>query len=170
MKISQQGAREAEFHSPAMTGFLPSGVCGLPLIVSYVSIMKSGIVRSLILACAIFFGTSVAPPAQADATGKNTGSMPACPDSTAEAQPLQGSDTTGQKATASEDDSPSPNKGAPDQTGSSSADREPGSCGQSMPDQGGFFRKIIRMLSAPDSCGPNRDVDTNISAGGAGGG
>lgn len=168
-KIFRQGGPEADFCSPAMTIFSSFGVFGLRLIVSHVSVMKSGIARSLILACTIFFGIAAVSPAQADKAGKDTGSMQR-PGSAAGAQPGQGNDRAGQKATASEDNSSSPSQGAPDQTDSSSAGRESGSCGQSMPEPEGFFRKVIRLLFAPNSCGPDRDVDTNISAGGAGGG
>ncbi|SEP04929.1 hypothetical protein [Nitrosovibrio sp. Nv6] len=167
--IFRRGALEADFQS-GNDYFSPFGVFGLRLIVSHVSVMKGGIARSWILACTIFFGIAAASPVQGDNAGKDTGSMPARPGSAAGAQPGQGNDTAGQKATAPEDGSSSPSQGAPDQTGSSSASRESGTCRQPIPDQEGFFRKVIGLLFAPDSCGPNRDVDTNISAGGAGGG
>ena len=44
-----------------------------------------------------------------------------------------------------------------------------GSCRHSHPDQEDFLCKLIRIFYGPDSSGPNRDMDNNISAGGAGG-
>lgn len=50
-----------------------------------------------------------------------------------------------------------------------SAGKRSGWCPQSIADQEDFLCKVIRVLTGPDSSGPNRDVDENISAGGAGG-
>ena len=45
-----------------------------------------------------------------------------------------------------------------------------GSCKYATPEQEDFFCKMVRILYGPDTPrGPNRDVDENISAGGAGG-
>lgn len=45
-----------------------------------------------------------------------------------------------------------------------------GSCKYASPEQEDFFCKMVRILYGPDTPrGPNRDVDENISAGGAGG-
>jgi hypothetical protein len=43
-------------------------------------------------------------------------------------------------------------------------------CAPPIPENEGLLHKIIRILSGPDWCGPDPDVDTNISAGGAAGG
>ncbi len=58
---------------------------------------------------------------------------------------------------------------AASQSGWSSA-QQSGSCGFATPDQETFLCKIIRIFYGPDTPpGPNRDMDNNISAGGAGG-
>lgn len=62
----------------------------------------------------------------------------------------------------------------PDQASSSSGwsseGRKSGSCRYSTPDQESFLCKIIRIFYGPDTpAGPNKDMDENISAGGAGG-
>lgn len=45
-----------------------------------------------------------------------------------------------------------------------------GSCKYATPEQEDLFCKMVRILYGPDTPrGPNRDVDDNISAGGAGG-
>ncbi|WON72512.1 hypothetical protein [Nitrosospira sp. Is2] len=44
-----------------------------------------------------------------------------------------------------------------------------GSCRHSAPDQEDFFCTLGRILFGSTPSGPNRDVDENISAGGAGG-
>lgn len=45
-----------------------------------------------------------------------------------------------------------------------------GSCKYATPEDEDFFCKMVRILYGPDTPrGPNRDVDDNISAGGAGG-
>lgn len=44
-----------------------------------------------------------------------------------------------------------------------------GSCRYATPEQESFFCKIKRIFYERDSSGPNRDMDSNISAGGAGG-
>ncbi|HEX8873037.1 MAG TPA: hypothetical protein VF780_00300 [Nitrosospira sp.] len=43
-------------------------------------------------------------------------------------------------------------------------------CGPPIPPHEDFLDKIVRILFMPDWCGPDADVDTNISAGGAAGG
>jgi hypothetical protein len=51
-----------------------------------------------------------------------------------------------------------------------SSAQQPGSCGYTTPDQESFLCKMIRIFYGPDTPpGPNRDMDNNISAGGAGG-
>jgi hypothetical protein len=51
------------------------------------------------------------------------------------------------------------------------AEEKSTSCEQPTPEQEGFLHKLIRILYGPDTPpGPNPDVDTNISAGGAAGG
>lgn len=55
-------------------------------------------------------------------------------------------------------------------SGKSCTEEEP-SCEQSAPEQKSFLQKLIKILYGPNTPpGPNTDVDTNISAGGAAGG
>jgi hypothetical protein len=52
----------------------------------------------------------------------------------------------------------------------STPEGDPGSCAYSTPEDETFLCKMIRIFYGPDTPrGPNRDVDENISAGGAGG-
>ena len=56
-------------------------------------------------------------------------------------------------------------------TGDLYADQGLVSCEEVAPMKEGFLKRLLRILSGPDTPrGPNTDVDTNISAGGAGGG
>lgn len=51
------------------------------------------------------------------------------------------------------------------------AAQEADACEQSAPEQKSLLRRIMKVLYGPDRPpGPDPDVDTNISAGGAGGG
>ncbi|MDN5752109.1 MAG: hypothetical protein L0H15_02355 [Nitrosospira sp.] len=51
------------------------------------------------------------------------------------------------------------------------AEQEANACEQPAPEQESFLRRIIKLFYGRDRPpGPNPDVDTNISAGGAGGG
>jgi|SRR5690348_17813699 len=43
-------------------------------------------------------------------------------------------------------------------------------CGPPVTENESFFDKVTRLLFSRDWCGPDPDVDTNISAGGAAGG
>lgn len=62
---------------------------------------------------------------------------------------------------------------SPNQAGhspASSSTGNSGDCRQEIPIQENFLDKVIRVLFRPNRCGHSQDVDTNISAGGAGGG
>jgi hypothetical protein len=61
-----------------------------------------------------------------------------------------------------------PEQAAPSGWSSAGQGRQP--CGPPIPENEGFLHKVVRILSGPDRCGPDLDVDTNISAGGAAGG
>ena len=53
---------------------------------------------------------------------------------------------------------------------SATSERDPGSCAYSTPEDETFLCKMIRIFYGPDMPrGPNRDVEENLSAGGAGG-
>lgn len=89
--------------------------------------------------------------------------------------PEQKGTASGQGSSQQKNGNAAPRQGTPAQTGSSSvslpANQEPGLSESPTPEQESFLHKIIRIFFGPDSPpGPNRDVDTNISAGGAAGG
>lgn len=82
---------------------------------------------------------------------------------------------SGQEGSLLKKDSTTPGQGTPDQSGSPSvslpSDQEAGLGEHPPPEPKNLFQKIITIFFGRDSPpGPNRDVDTNISAGGAGGG
>lgn len=53
---------------------------------------------------------------------------------------------------------------------SATSERDPSSCAYSTPEDETFLCKMIRIFYGPDTPrGPNRDVEENLSAGGAGG-
>jgi hypothetical protein len=86
-----------------------------------------------------------------------------------------GDAATGQKDLPPERAGAASAPGTPDQSNSSSSwssvEQAPGSgsCRYATPEQESFFCKMRRIFYGRDSSGPNRDVDSNISAGGAGG-
>jgi hypothetical protein len=88
----------------------------------------------------------------------------------------QGDSATDQSSSLSQNgesaarhDSPSPI--APSPTAASAEQKISGPCQVSSHEDESLLRKLIRMFCRPGaSQGPNPDVDTNISAGGAGGG
>ena len=56
-------------------------------------------------------------------------------------------------------------------SGNACTDQQSASCEEVAPVKEGFLKKLLRILYGRDTpSGPNPDVDTNISAGGAGGG
>lgn len=86
-----------------------------------------------------------------------------------------GDAATGQKDLPPESASAASTPGTPNQANSSSS-RSPveqasgsGSCRYATPEQESFFCKMRRIFYGRDSWGPNQDMDSNISAGGAGG-
>lgn len=82
--------------------------------------------------------------------------------------------TSGQELPKSENSGPAAGQPSPDQAAASASGPYPGQarrwCAPPIPENEGLLHKIIRILSGPDWCGPDPDVDTNISAGGAAGG
>ncbi|KIO50410.1 hypothetical protein [Nitrosospira sp. NpAV] len=86
-----------------------------------------------------------------------------------------GDAATGQKDLPPESAGAASTPGTPDRLNSSSngasVDQAPGagSCRYATPEQESFFCKMRRIFYGRDSSGPNRDMDSNISAGGAGG-
>lgn len=89
--------------------------------------------------------------------------------------PVQEDAASGQGSSLLKNDSTTPGQGTPNQSVSPSvslpSDQEAGLGEDPPPEPKSLFHKIIKIFFGRDSPpGPNRDVDTNISAGGAGGG
>ena len=94
--------------------------------------------------------------------------------------PMNSAATSGEKAiapdrTQPQEASPASGEATPEQATPSAGWTYAGqgyrrSCAPPIPENEGLLHKIIRILSGPDWCGPDPDVDTNISAGGAAGG
>lgn len=86
-----------------------------------------------------------------------------------------GDAATGQKDLPPESASAASTPGTPNQANSSSSRSSveqasgSGSCRYATPEQESFFCKMRRIFYGRDSWGPNQDMDSNISAGGAGG-
>jgi hypothetical protein len=94
--------------------------------------------------------------------------------------PMNSAATSGEKAVAQDqaqpqEASPASGQATPEQATPSAGWTYAGqgyrrSCAPPIPENERLLDKIIRILSGPDWCGPDPDVDTNISAGGAAGG
>ncbi|MEO6824139.1 MAG: hypothetical protein ABI167_05325 [Nitrosospira sp.] len=92
-------------------------------------------------------------------------------------QPSSGPENarTDQRSSPSKSDESAPRQDVPAQSEAASsracAEEKSTSCAQPAPEQESFLHKLIRILYGPNTPpGPNPDVDTNISAGGAAGG
>ena len=131
-------------------------------------ILKNAATRSLILAGALIFGTVGLSQAQTGATAHG-GAYLIAQAGSSDGQPASGwkDPVTGQEA-------------APAQAGAGQADPSEGwssagqtssSCRHANPEQESFLCKVVRILYRAETPrrGPNRDMDENISAGGAGG-
>jgi hypothetical protein len=83
----------------------------------------------------------------------------------------QGTNQGGNQAsTPPTTESPTPPAQTANSQPQSTPERDPGSCAYSTPEDETFLCKMIRIFYGPDTPrGPNRDVEENISAGGAGG-
>ncbi|MDN5753849.1 MAG: hypothetical protein L0H15_11330 [Nitrosospira sp.] len=130
-----------------------------------VPILKSSAARFLVLAGIMIFGAASMSHAQthseekggAPVSGQGWGD--AAKEGTTRSQKNRNSAST---------------QGTPDQadssSGWSSAEGKSGSCRYTTPDRESFLCKIKRIFyDAETPRGPNRDMDENISAGGAGG-
>lgn len=140
------------------------------------SIFKNSAIRSVVLAGIMMYAVASVSHAQTGATGHDIAPIPG------QGGPVAGQSSPGQQGAIPNPGGSLPKngnavsgQGSSDQTNDSSAPssakQESGPDGHSTPEQESFLRKIIRIFSGPESSsGPNRDVDTNISAGGAAGG
>jgi len=140
-------------------------------------ILKNPATRSLIIAGALILGTvgiSHAQTAQTDMAAQRGAHLLAQAGSGAE-QPASGwNDPVTGRAAAPEVNTAAPAQAAPSQTdpspGWSSGGQTSGSCQHATPEQESFLCKVVRILyRAETPRGPNRDMDENVSAGGAGG-
>lgn len=130
----------------------------------HTSTLKSSAIRSVILASIILGAASVA---DAQTPAGEQGGAPISGQSWGDAAKDQGNAPPPHRNSASAQDTPDQ---ANSSSGWSSAERKSGSCRYSTPDQESFLCKLIRIFYGPDTPrGPNRDMDENISAGGAGG-
>lgn len=131
------------------------------IIMKPTSILKNPAARSVVFASFMIFSIVNVSHAQ-------TGSAEQHSSGWGDTPPSQGNSLR-------ENSGPAPaGQGKPTQPGSppgwSSAGQGSGSCRHATPDQESFLCKAIRIFYGPDTPpGPNRDVDDNISAGGAGG-
>ncbi|SCX37849.1 hypothetical protein [Nitrosospira sp. Nsp1] len=146
-------------------------------------ILKNSATRFLIIAGTLILGTvaiSHAQTAPTDMAAQGGAYLLAQAGSSAE-QPASGwqDPVTGQ-ATATGNNTPAPAQAAPAQAASSQTDSPSGwsstgqqtsdSCQHATPEQESFLCKVVRILYRAESPrGPNRDMDENISVGGAGG-
>jgi hypothetical protein len=142
-------------------------------------ILKTPAIRFLIVAGTLIFGAAGLSHAHTGMAAQDGAYLLAQAGSGAE-QPASGwkDPVTGQAA-APEDNTAAaaqaaPVQAAPAQTDSSSgwssAGQTSGSCQHATPEQESFLCKVVRILyRAETPRGPNRDMDENISAGGAGG-
>jgi hypothetical protein len=96
------------------------------------------------------------PPARTDSAGTAPGEKATTPGQT---QPQEATPASGQAAS---------NQATPS-AGWTYAGQGYRQC-PPPPENERLLDKVIRILSGPDRCGPDPDVDTNISAGGAAGG
>ncbi len=146
-------------------------------------ILKNFATRSLISAGLLILGTvgiSHAQTAQTDMIAQGGAYLIAQAAASAE-QPASGwkDPLTGQAATP-EGNTAAPAQVAPAQAASSQTDsssgwsaagqQTSGSCQHATPEQESFLCKVVRILYRAESPrGPNRDMDENVSVGGAGG-
>jgi len=134
-------------------------------------ILKSAF-RSFLFGCLLFFSAAVLPlPAAADTHGNEHLSPSASPTLIASHQ----NDGEGDcKEAASGNNLPPHGETAPTQENTSREERtgekSTGLCREDAEHQEGLLHRILCFFLAPAPGGPNLDVDTNISAGGAGGG
>lgn len=178
--IFRRAAREASFWRSGVR------IVSVPLfhwtndreiIMKHNSILKNSAIRSVVLLAGIVMYTVAnVSHAQTGATGHDIAPVPGQDGSvTGQPSPRQQGTTPSAGGSPPKNGNAASGQGTSDQTDASpvppSAKQESGPGGHSTPKQESFLRKIIRIFSGPDSSsGPNRDVDTNISAGGAAGG
>lgn len=131
---------------------------------------------AVVIGVAITFGMASSSYAQTGAVERDSAPVSRQDSSLAgQSSSEQEGPKTDQRNSQSTSGRTAPCQEASDQSDSSSSkagtEQESTPCEQSAPKREGFFHKLIRILSGPNTPpGPNRDVDTNISAGGAAGG
>ena len=128
------------------------------------------IIRIMSLSAALFLCAACVSSAPENTSGWGSERPPARTDSTT---PGEKATTPGQ--TQPQEANPASGEATPEQATPSAGWTYAGqgyrrSCAPPIPENEGLLHKIIRILSGPDWCGPDPDVDTNISAGGAAGG
>lgn len=138
----------------------------------HTSILSNASVRFVALAGIMIFGVMNASHAQTGAMAQFGAPASAQGGSiVAQLSSRWGDAATGQRDSPPESGNAVPAQGTPDQASSPSVEQVPvsSSCRYATSEQESFFCKMRRIFYGRDTSGPNRDVDQNISAGGAGG-
>lgn len=134
-------------------------------------ILQHALARSAVLAGILIFVATDVSYAQSGTAGQGSASMPETGDSKAVQSGREDSPGDHEK-TPPKKNGDAPGEGRPDASSNEEcAEQEADACEQPAPEQESFLRRIIKLFYGPDRPpGPDPDVDTNISAGGAGGG
>lgn len=136
--------------------------------------LKHATARAIYLCATLFLCAACVSQSPGGTSEWGSVTMPGRASSVTETPPGQKAVTTGQEVSPSENRGSASGQAAADQPGSSTGWATAGqtrrSCAPPIPENEGLLHKIVRILSGPDWCGPDPDVDTNISAGGAAGG
>jgi hypothetical protein len=142
-------------------------------------ILKNPAARSLIFAGILILGTVGLSHAQTGFSAQSGVHLLAQAGSSGEKPASGWKDPVTGQAAAPEDNTAAAAQAAPapaaasqtdSSSGWSSAGQTSGSCQHATPEQESFLCKVVRILyRAETPRGPNRDMDENVSAGGAGG-
>ncbi|SCY35380.1 hypothetical protein SAMN05216420_10533 [Nitrosospira sp. Nl5] len=137
----------------------------------HTDILPRALARSVVLAGILIFAAAGVSHAQSDKVGKDSASTPETPGPKA-AQSGRENSPGEQKNTPAKKDGDAPDQlGADVSPNEDCEEQEADACEQPAPEQKSFLRRIMKLFYGPDRPpGPDPDVDTNISAGGAGGG
>jgi hypothetical protein len=134
-------------------------------------ILQHPLARPVVLAGILIFAAAGMSHAQSGTAGQDSASTAETRGSKT-AQSGRGDSPGDQENTPQKKDGDAPSQGRPDASSNEEcAEQEADACEQPAPQQESFLRRIIKLFYGPDTRRePNLDVDTNISAGGAGGG
>lgn len=136
--------------------------------------LRYSMVRAMLLGATLFLCAACISHPQTGVSGWSSSPTPARTGSAAGTSPGQKAETSDHETPQYENSGPVSGQTPPDQAKISS-DRSSAVlgrrwCGPPVPEHENLLDRIVRILFKPDWCGPDPDVDTNISAGGAVGG